>query len=506
MANEIEVKLVAEQLNIKAIKDIEFAGVVSQDPWQISDLKNTYFDTANFKLRELKVGLRIRVDGERLIQTVKASGRAIGGLHERNESESDLDTFEIDVAKVDDPYLKILLEEALEDCGDFEPVFTTNFHRERTALHFDDGTQIEMAIDVGHIYYEDDSSRISEVELELVTGDASHLFKLSRQLITEHGFAISNASKARRGYALCSSLPVTHRRMSTTELSQGTEAEKTFEIICYAGLKHWQYYEQFLDSSLAADAILQMYRALLYITHVYHVFGALIPRHATTDLRANWEWLSESMEPIVESARKRQHLDQLLSEGLVDENVVADLLNASKAELKSHIEQFKAVLADSRYNLIMLGMSEWLFFKQWRKFIKESEQDLLNQPIVKFASAQLEHTLKELKRVYGPKVKLDGQDYIEQTSLLRRALDQGLFFGGLFDSKQRQQYRQPWLDLLAGSRELRFNEYAKQVFIDLDIKTEEDAEAWLDKRNESVFEAMEQTRKASFKSKPYWLR
>ncbi len=506
MANEIEIKLIAEQQQVKALSELSFEGVTAIDEWQTSELKNTYFDTENFKLRELKIGLRIRVDGDRLIQTVKSSGKAIGGLHERNESEAELTEFKIDIEKVEDPYLKILLEEAVEECGELEPVFTTNFVRHKTCLHFEDGTEIEMALDVGHIFYEDDSAPISEVELELITGNAKHLFDLSRTLIMHHGFAISNASKARRGYALCSSLPVTHRRMTTIELSQGTGAETAFEIICYSGLKHWQYYEQFLDSSLAPEAILQMYRALLYVQHVYQTFGALIPRHATSDLRANWVWMSEFMEKIVEVARERMHLRQLVDESVVTEEELQPAFEDNQKTLSEAIDKFKEVLASPRYNLVMLGISEWLFFKQWRAFLKESEQARLEQPIIEYAAAQLEHMLRELKREIGPKVKLDEEGYLAQVERLRRALDVGLFFGGLFDSKQRQKYRQPWLDLLAGTREIAFNRFAAKCFEQYQLKSEKDIERWLHKRSESILEAMEQTRKAMFKAKPYWLK
>jgi triphosphatase len=506
MASEIEIKLVAEQQQVKALSELSFEGVTSVGEWQTSELKNTYFDTANFKLRELKIGMRIRVDGERLIQTVKSSGKAIGGLHERNEAEAELTEFKIDIEKVDDPYLKILLEEAVEEDGELEPVFTTNFVRQKTRLHFEDGTEIEMALDIGHIFYEDDSAPISEVELELLTGDARHLFDLSRTLITDYGFAISNASKARRGYALCSSLPVTHRRMTTIELSQGTGAETAFEIICYSGLKHWQYYEQFIDSSLAPEAILQMYRALLYIQHVYQTFGALIPRHATSDLRANWIWMAEFMEKIVEVAREREHLRKLIDEDVVSEQALQPAIEDNQKQLSEVVTRFKQILASPRYNLIMLGISEWLFFKQWRAFLSDSEQARLEQPIIDYALAQLEHMLRDLKREIGPKVELDEEGYLAQVPRLRRALDVGLFFGGLFDSKQRQKYRQPWLDLLAGTREIAFNRFAAQCFRQYQLKTEPEIDRWLQKRSEAVLEAMEQTRKAMFKARPYWLK
>lgn len=505
MANELEVKLVAEQQQVKALLELEFRDVVAIDPWTSSELKNTYFDTENFKLRELKIGLRIRVDGAKLIQTVKASGRAIGGLHERNESETELDQFAIDIEQVEDPYLKILLEEAQSEDGDFDKVFTTNFTRHKTYLYFEDGTEIEMALDIGHIYYEDDSAPISEVELELVKGEPAHLFTLSRQLISEQGFAISNASKARRGYSLCSSLPVTHRRMTTIEFSQGTEAEMAFEVICYSGMKHWQYYEQFLDSSLASEAILQMYRALLFVQHVYQVFGSIIPRHATSDLRANWEWMAEFMSRIVDVARDRFHLQKMLDEQLVEPEDLEQALALNQAEMTEAVQQFKKLKVSERYNLVMLGISEWLFFKQWRRFLSDNEQQKLQLPIIDFAKAQLEHTLRELKREIGPKVNMAIPDYLEQVSRLRKALDLGLFFGGLFDSKKRQKYRQPWLDLLAGTRELAYFQYVAKCFKVYKIKSDEEIAQWIEKRNESVMEAMEHTRKAMFKSRPYWL-
>ncbi len=506
MANEIEVKLAAEPAKLKLLNEMTFDGVMSSSEWVGQSLKNTYFDTQNFKLRELKIGLRIRAQGEQLIQTVKSSGKSMGGLHQRNESEAFIDEFKIDIDQVEDPYLKILLEEAIEEDGELQPVFSTHFQRQTSDFNFEDGTVIEVAIDQGNIYYDDESSPISEVELELKQGNARHLFQLSRQLISQHDFVVSNSSKAGRGYSLCSEIKVTDRRITTLEISPGTAAEEAFEMICYNGLKHWQYYEQFLESSIAPEAILQMYRALLYVQNVYHIFGALIPRHATTDLRANWEWLSQFLESIVSVANQRKHLNMMLNQGLASEEQLAEAFESSEVELKTVVEKFKKLLSSSRYNLVMLGISEWLFFKDWRPFIEDKNKVLLNAPIIDFAVAQLEHILREFKRSFDSKDPLSEVFCLEQVSKLRRALDMGLFFGGLFDHKQRQQYRQPWLDLLAGTREIEFNRFATDCMAKYEIKNEKDLAIWSDKRKSSVLEAMEQTRKAMFKSKPYWSR
>jgi triphosphatase len=216
--------------------------------------------------------------------------------------------------------------------------------------------------------------------------------------------------------------------------------------------------------------------------------------------------MAEFMEKIVDVAREREYLRKLVDDNVVSEQALQQAMDDNQLQLNKVVGRFKEVLASPRYNLIMLGISEWLFFKQWRAFLSESEQARLEQPIIDYALAQLEHMLRDLKREIGPKINLDEEGYLAQVPRLRRALDVGLFFGGLFDSKQRQKYRQPWLDLLAGTREILFNRFAEKCFRQYQLKTEDEIQHWMQKRSEAVLEAMEQTRKAMFKARPYWLK
>ncbi len=504
MASEIEVKLIATEEKVQSVKQVTFSQVVNMSPWRVRRLKNTYFDTPSLGLRESRIGLRIRDDGEKLIQTVKSSGKAVGGLHERNESEATLSKMGINIDIVDDPYLKILLEDALEEDEQFIPIFTTNFVREQAELTFEDGTVIEIALDLGNIEVGDAASPISEVELELKEGDAVHLFALSRQLISECGFSLSNASKARRGYRLCNTASAMDRRMPMTELTPSMEAETAFEIICYTGFKHWQYYKQFLNSDESPQAILQMSRALGYVQHVYHTFGNIIPRSATSDLRANWEWMSEFMLPLITVARQTLYLERMKTFDLDGQTTFSGLHKKKYQELKKEISRFKAVQSSERYNLIMLSFSEWLFFKRWRTFIRSRDESLLKSPILPFAKAQLDHMLKELKRNLNGKKSLTKEEYINNLSLLYRSLDDGLFFGALFDASKQQSYRQSWLDFLAAIRELEYNDFVADHLIESGLKTEEEAELWLQEQQENALLSLENRRQNIFKNKSFW--
>jgi len=501
MASELELKLAACPKKLNQIKGLDFPGISSQSPWQTKHLANVYFDTKNFKLRELAVGVRIRTIEEQLIQCVKSSGNAIGGLHQRSEDEIELTSNQLDILGIQDPYLQILVEEALEEDGEFIPCFETNFDRTNSIIVFSDSTKIEISLDIGTIVSGEEIQEVCEVELELIEGSADYLFALGRYLIKELNLTLANASKARRGYSLCKGFNPRQKVMQVTALSQGVEAETAFEKICFSSLNHWQYYELFLEKDNAHGAVLEMYRALMSLQHIYLVFGGLIPRNATKDLRKSWDWLAEAMRPIVDAAKHKRYLVRYLKLK-ADWDLVEEQQQKIQAEASQMIEEFKTLLATERYNLMMLNMSQWLYGKEWRNHIPENERDNLRMPIINFARKQLEHMLKDLKRDIGPKLEMDPASYFKQVSHLRRALDTGLFFGSLFDTNMRLSYRQPWLDIIDGIRELQMNQYIAEL--QQENHSPEEIEEWLSKRNQPILDALQETRRSAFKSNPYW--
>ncbi len=58
---------------------------------------NQYFDTPERDLAKAKVALRLRRDGEEVIQTLKTRGQSIAGLSERNEYDWHLAKAKLDV-------------------------------------------------------------------------------------------------------------------------------------------------------------------------------------------------------------------------------------------------------------------------------------------------------------------------------------------------------------------------------------------------------------------------
>jgi len=501
MARELELKLSASPSKLIQIKGLDFPAVSSQSPWVEANIADTYFDNASFKLRELCIGMRVRKTEQNFIQCVKSQGKSIGGLHQRNEDEAPVQSQNFEIETIQDPYLQILVEEAMQEGGEFVGCFQTEFVRTRSLLTFSDSTLIEVALDHGKIFSDDKEMAICEVELELVQGSAEYVFAIGRYLIKELNLTLANASKARRGYSLCKKFNPRQKKMEVTALSQGVEAESAFEKICFSSLNHWQYYESFLDRDNAHGAILEMYRAIMSLQHIYWVFGGLIPRSATQDLRRSWDWLEQAMRPIVDAAKHKRHLVRYLKLK-ADWDLVEEQQKKIQSQVNQRIEDFKQLLKTERYNLVMLNMSQWLYLKEWREHIVENDRDNLTIPIIEFAKKQLDHMLKELKRDLGPKIELDIKGYSKQVSHLRRALDTGLFFGSLFDTQKRINYRKPWTEITDGIRQIQMHQYIAEL--QKSEHSQEEIEQWLTEHNEPQLQLLQQKRVEAFKMNPYW--
>lgn len=201
MSLEQEIKLVINQTEQLDLQSMAWLTKYNQGEITTSHLVSTYFDTKDKHLRKMGVGLRMRQYDGQWMQTVKTSGIVEDGLHQRDEWEHDLLSPEWDLEKLKQTPLKQLIEQEVI-WSQLAELFTTDFIRQTMQLRFDDGTQIELAYDSGHVRAGDVQQTIHEIELELVSGSITTMKVLADQMCDELPVQASDVSKAKQGYLL----------------------------------------------------------------------------------------------------------------------------------------------------------------------------------------------------------------------------------------------------------------------------------------------------------------
>ena len=168
-------------------------------------LHNIYFDTPDQNLRQQRIALRLRrVDGgaEPLwLQTLKTGGSSNSALSQRGEWETPVAT---PVLSLRD--LKATPWSDFDPDGSvfkaLQPCFVTDFERTSWRVKKRDGSEVEVALDIGQIKAGEQRTPICELELELISGQPAALFDLARQIARSIAVLPSGMSKAERGFSL----------------------------------------------------------------------------------------------------------------------------------------------------------------------------------------------------------------------------------------------------------------------------------------------------------------
>lgn len=175
------------------------------------DMRAHYYDTEDGRLAASQIGLRLRQENERWVQTVKGPGHGpIARLeHEVVLSVEDGTMPTPRIERHEGSPAFALLRQALPDpAATLLPMQGTQMARLRS-LQTQGDSRIELALDVGQVTARDAqgqerSSPVCELELELVEGRLEDLCDLAQLWAQRHGLVLSTLSKAERGLRLMS--------------------------------------------------------------------------------------------------------------------------------------------------------------------------------------------------------------------------------------------------------------------------------------------------------------
>jgi len=170
-----------------------------------------YFDTEDGRLAASGLSLRLRREGRRWVQTLKASGDSpVHRLEDSVAVRAPKGTPSVDLDRHCSPGAREALERALtsQDSPGW-PVLVERFlvKVSRRARHIELADEhLEIAFDVGTMEAAGKKIPICELEIELKSGGSSeHMFELAKRLVHEHHLWLSLESKSARGAALLAS-------------------------------------------------------------------------------------------------------------------------------------------------------------------------------------------------------------------------------------------------------------------------------------------------------------
>lgn len=203
---EIEMKYgIGDKEIAKSIWEDEYlTSIEEKDSREKVYMKASYFDTDDYILSKNDIAFRVRMEGARIVASLKWKGASKDGLHTREEINVPVNDEACFIA----PDPEIFKE---SDIGrdmielvagkSLHSLLETRFLRSK--MRVDTGKTIcEVAIDEGEIVTDFGSLPICELEIELFTGDQEDVLDIGRTLAEKYGLTAENRSKYARGLKL----------------------------------------------------------------------------------------------------------------------------------------------------------------------------------------------------------------------------------------------------------------------------------------------------------------
>lgn len=315
------------------------------------------------------------------------------------------------------------------------PVFTTVVARRVVELEPHASTRIEVAFDQGEIRANGDAVEpISELELELKSGNSAVLYDLALRLLRVAKLRLEMRSKAERGYRLLGARPQPARAMPITlapDMTVGAALQSLGEL-CIAHLLH----NGFVALADDAEAIHQMRVAVRRLRSALSALKSMLPAE-------HYHWASEELKWFSHALGSARNWDVFLtdlvrpvSDALPDHRELDQLVSAAELVREAAFDNAKQAFLSERNTEAMLRLMRWFKIRGWRDQPISENAAVLLAPIVDVAPDLIE-------RCHG-KASCRCRRFGELTPAARHRLRIALkklrytieFLGSLFDERR----------------------------------------------------------------------
>jgi inorganic triphosphatase YgiF len=438
--SEIELKFLVGEAGIAAV--LKRAGALAVTKPSRRKVESTYYDTAARDLRQQGLTLRLRRDGRKWLQTVKADGRLAGGLSRVTEDEAALPEGKLSLEAIGDAELRRRIVESV-DVAALNPLYSTAIERTRVELEAD-GARAELALDAGRIVAGDQEAPLHEMEIELLEGEPKGLYAIARELLPVEGFRFSRLSKAARADLLIETgriePPPAPRRAFTVALAAGRTTEQAAHDVLHECL------DQIADNITAvlatddAEGPHQLRIGLRRFRSALTLFRPALAGEEAERLADEAKWLGRKVGKLRDLEVARDDLAVPYAASHPDETGFQPLIAALGEKGREARTRLRECLEDRRTQLFLLDLSAFIETRGWLRPEDFGQTEELARPLKKQARKALDKRFEEAGARAKNIARLGGEERHELRKELKKLRYAAEFLGPVFGAKKSKPF------------------------------------------------------------------
>lgn len=403
---------------------------------QDHQLRAIYFDTPDQALRAAGLSLRVRHDGGRWVQTLKAAGESPGVALDRSEWECEVEGPRPDFARLGGTPLAAFLPRQ-ETIG---PAFEVHVRRTSLELRMDESV-LEVSADRGEVQTAAKPEPFGEIEIELKRGAVKDVFALASTLSDSVPLRLSLLTKSERGYLALQDASPERVKAEPVALSTAMSAAQAFQTIARACLRHFLANERVVARARNPEAVHQMRVALRRLRAAITLFKDVVRDEAVEAIKADLKWITGELgrardldvyiATVLEPARAKANGDPDLAKALA---------KARKDRNRAYAKLANA-LVSARFRRAVLATAAWVEAGPWLSADGEA-RERRDQPARDLARKQLKRRWRSVRRRLRNLREIDPEARHEVRIAIKKLRYGSEFFGSLFrqrGSKGRQR-------------------------------------------------------------------
>ena len=372
---EIELKLLAPHGTLKKLREAPVIVQHARNRGAFHRLETVYYDTPERLLFQHGMSLCVRRSGKHFIQTLKLLPN-IGQPLTRRRWEASVDGLTPDLARLPADEVGGSMTTLTNDV--LVPIFATKVRRLRRQLDLPDAT-VEIVFDEGTIEAGARQEILSEIELELKSGNAGVLFELGTQLLDAAPLQVGTRSKAERGYALAFDVVQPAAKAGPVGISPEHVVNDVIAQLLGACWHHLLKNHTVAEKGVDPEGVHQMRIALRRLRTICALFRRDIPSPAFQAINSEARWLMQQLGPARDWDVFAETTIARLA-AVPDVNLVG-LREAVEQHRKSSYGALQTVLADARCSRFLLSLGHMVEHRGWRNEIDSEALAVLSQPI-----------------------------------------------------------------------------------------------------------------------------